>query len=347
MVQKTAIGLGLVLLATSAFGFGTGAWAASKYSITNLVSDQAGVAQTTDPELVNPWGISHLTSGSPNWVSDNGTDRSTVYNRSSGSKSLSVGVAGAPTGTVANTAGGFVVSKGSKSGAASFMFDTESGTILGWNNSVDPNNAVLAVDNSKKGSVYKGLAIDGVSKQLYAADFVNNEVQIYDNTFAQTGAFTDNMLPNRFAPFNVQLLNGKLYVAFAKREKHGTDEKAGKGLGYVDVFDTDGNLEKRLIANGKLNAPWGLAIAPSSFGDFAGALLVGNFGDGKINAYDPDSGDYLGALKGTNGKTIKIDGLWALDSGPNNDQVTFTAGPDEETHGLLGLITLSAAGTSR
>jgi len=342
MTRNIPLALGLILLAAPSMALGGKAPAGSTFTITNLVSDQAGVAANTDPDLVNPWGISHI-GGGPNWVSDNGTDKSTVYSRTTGGKSLAINVAGAPTGNVAVPSGsGFVVSENGREGAASFLFDTESGLISGWNNTVDAGNAVTAVDNSAKGSVYKGLAIDGTSKQLYAADFANNKVQVFDNTFKQTGAFTDKELPKRFAPFNVTLLNGKLYVAFAKREKGGIDEVHGKGLGFVNVYDTSGNLLQRLIANGKLNAPWGMTIAPASFGSFANALLVGNFGDGHINAYDASTGAYLGTLKGTDGKSLFIDGLWAVDSGPANNQITFTAGPDDETHGLLGLITAGA-----
>lgn len=337
MKNHISLLLGAVVLAASPALAGAAPPKPAKYAITNLVSDQPNVAANTDPELVNPWGISHAP-GQPQWVSDNGSDRSTVYDQRTGVKSLSVGVAGAPTGSVYVTPGsGFVVTEGGNSGNSEFLFDTEGGTILGWAPSVDFANAIVAVDNSAKGSVYKGLGIAG--KQIFAADFANNEVQIYDSTFKQTGAFTDPDLPKHFAPFNATVLGGSVYVAFAKREKHGIDELHGKGLGYVDVFDTSGNLQKRLIANGKLNAPWGMTIAPSGFGKFSGALLVGNFGDGKINAYDVNTGDYLGALKGTNGKPIVVDGLWSLDSGPDNS-VTFTAGPDDETHGLLGLISL-------
>jgi uncharacterized protein (TIGR03118 family) len=339
MKLKLTLMLGAGLLAATALAAGAKSPASSTYDLTPLVSDQAGVAPNTDPDLVNPWGVSHLTGG-PNWVSDNGTDKTTVYSRSTGVKSLDINVAGAPTGTVANNTSGFIVKENGKQGAASFLYDTESGTILGWSGSVDAGSAVLAVDNSGKGSAYKGLAIDTPKKQLYAADFVNNQVQIYDANFNQVGTFTDTQLPKHFAPFNVTELNGKLYVAFAKRKKGGIDEVDKKGFGYVDVFDTDGNLQQRLIANGKLNAPWGMTIAPSGFGTFAGALLVGNFGDGKINAYDASTGNYLGTLKGSDGNTLKIDGLWTVDSGPGNNQVTFTAGPDDESHGLLGLITL-------
>jgi len=336
MRTKITLTLGLILLTTAATA-ATNPPSGSMFDVVPLVSDQAGVAPNTDPNLINPWGISHSSIG-PNWVSDNGTDKSTIYDRNTGAiQSLVVNIPlGAPTGTVFVTGGGFTITENGKSGSSIFLFDTESGAIEGWNNTVDANNAVVAVDNSANGSVYKGLALDSAS-HLFAADFANNQVEIYDSTFTKTGGFTDATLPKRFAPFNVAFLNGKVYVAFAKRERHGSDEIAGKGLGYVDVFDTSGNLLQHLIANGDLNAPWGMTIAPSGFGKFGGSLLVGNFGDGKIHAYNADTGEELGKLKDSNGKTIAIDGLWALDAGPMSN-VTFSAGPDEETHGLLGLI---------
>ncbi|HTK78836.1 MAG TPA: TIGR03118 family protein [Rhizomicrobium sp.] len=316
---------------------------ATTFEIIPLVSDQAGVAPNTDPDLVNPWGISHIPGG-PNWVADNGTDKSTVYSRANGTKSnITVNVIGAPTGTVAplddhDGDTDFPVTKNGNTGASAFIFDTESGTIQGWSGSVDAVNAVVAVDRSTKGSVYKGLALDSVNQNLYAADFAKNQVQVFDDQWKPIGKFTDTELPRRFAPFNVAVINGKVYVAFAKRERGGIDELHGKGLGYVDVFDLGGNLQQHLIANGPLNAPWGMAIAPSGFGDFAGALLVGNFGDGKVNAFDASTGAFLGTLSGSDGKPLKIDGLWTLDPGPSNNQVSFSAGPGDETHGLLGLI---------
>jgi uncharacterized protein (TIGR03118 family) len=174
---------------------------------------------------------------------------------------------------------------------------------------------------------------------MLTADFANNRVQIIDTTWTEVSTFTDSSLPKNFAPFNVQVLNGKVYVAFAKRQKHGTDELHGKGLGYVDVFDLSGNLQTQLVAKGLLNAPWGMAIAPSNFGAFSGALLVGNFGDGHINVYNATTGAPLGTLGNKKGKPLKIDGLWALDSGPGTSKVQFSAGPNEETHGLIGTIT--------
>jgi uncharacterized protein (TIGR03118 family) len=322
----------LAILATPAL--------ATTYSIEPLVSDQAGVAPVQDTDLVNPWGLAQANDGAPVWVSDNGTNKSTFYSRTTGAKQVPVvAVPGAPTGIVSvpgNVA--FNVTKDALSGHCSFAFDTESGVISCWAPSLDNFNAIVGYDGSAQHSAYKGLAIDTANKHLLTADFKNNRVQIIDTTWTQVGSFTDPDLPKGYAPFNVQILNGKVYVAFAKRAKHSIDEKAGKGLGYVDVFDLNGNLQTHLIANGKLNAPWGLAIAPSNFGAFSGALLVGNFGDGKINAYDASTGDFLGPLKGSNGKALKIEGLWALDTGPGQANVQFSAGPGDETHGLLGNI---------
>jgi len=331
--------LGLALIATRALAGGTNAPpAASNFNVVPLVSDQAGVAPNTDPDLVNAWGISQQGNG-PLWISDNGTGLSSVYDVNTGVKQFDVTIpGGVPTGTVGVASpNGFVIKEGTKKGASYFMFDSESGQITGWNPAVDFGSAIVAVDNSAQGSVYKGLALDDADSLLYAADFHNNQVQIYDSGFNKIAAFTDTSLPNRFAPFNVAFFNNKLYVAFAKRQKNSDDEIDKKGLGYVDVFDKNGNFLQHLIANGVLNAPWGIAIAPAGFGTLAGDLLVGNFGDGKINVFDPSTGNRLGNLKDDTGKTIKIDGLWGLQAGPGSN-VTFTAGPDDESHGLLGQL---------
>ena len=312
------------------------AMAAPHFTINKLVSDQAGVAAHTDLDLVNAWGISHAPGG-PLWISDNGTDKSTIYD-SSGNKQFGVTLSpGAPTGTVYVPNGGFVIQKNGVSGSALFLFDTESGAIEGWSPSVD-QNGVVALDNSAAGAVYKGLAIDGATNRLFAANFAKNKVEIYNANFKLIGTFTDRGLPKRFAPFNVAVLNGKVYVAFAKREKGGIDELHRKGLGYVDVFDTSGNFLTHLIANGVLNAPWGMTIAPSGFGKMSGALLVGNFGDGRIHAYDANTGDFKGTLRDSDGSPLSIDGLWALDGTTGSSSVTFTAGPGDESHGLLGNI---------
>ena len=324
--------------------------AGTDFEVTKLVADQPGIAPTTDPDLVNPWGLSQAPGG-PLWVANNGTGTSTLYNKDTGAKiPLTVNILGptgspaAPTGTVFNTVFGsadtddFVLNAKGKSGQSAFLFATEDGTIAAWAPKVDLNNAFTVVDRSAQGAVFKGLAT-GVFQghdRIYAADFANNRVRIYDFKFRPVGSFTDPTLPADYAPFNVQNLNGKLYVAFAKREAGGIDEVAGRGNGFVDTFDTDGHFLQRVVSQGKLNAPWGLTIAPKSFGKFAGALLVGNFGDGTINAYDPHSGEFLGRLR-DDGKAIKIDGLWALHNGPNGT-VFFTAGTNGEKNGLLGTV---------
>ena len=344
MTLKLTLTLGLTLLAVPALAAGTGKPPASSYDLVLLQSDQAGVAQNQDPDLVNAWDLSLRTGATDLWVSDNGTGLSTVYNFNTGSKEFGVTIpGGVPTGTVGqDTLDGFTITENGRSGSAYFMFDSESGLITGWNPSVDGANAVVAVDNSANHSVYKGLALDQVDKLLYAADFHNNEVQIYDTSFALVKKFTDPNLPRRFAPFNVAFLNGQLYVAFAKRAKGSDDEVDKLGLGYVDIFNKNGKFVKQLIANGPLDAPWGMTIAPSGFGSFAGDLLVGNFGNGWINVFDPSSGAPLGTLSNKRGRPLKIDGLWGLLSGPGA-KVTFAAGPNDESHGLLGQIEVHGA----
>lgn len=332
MKAQIGFALTLALLASPAMAVG--------YKIVPQISDQAGVAPVQDTDLVNPWGLAQLNDSAPVWTSDNGTDKSTFYDRVSGTKeSPVVSVPSAPTGIVAAPSGvNFIVTENGNNGRCYFIFDTESGVVSCWATLLDNLNAITGYDGSAQHSAYKGLALDATNKHLFTADFKNNRVQIIDTSWNQIGSFTDPSLPKNFAPFNVQVLNGKLYVAFAKRAKHSIDELHGKGLGYIDVFDLGGNLLTHLVANGNLNAPWGMAIAPSSFGEFSGALLVGNFGDGRINAYDPATGDFLGTLSNKKGKPIKIDGLWALDAGPGHAAVQFSAGPDDETHGLIGAI---------
>jgi uncharacterized protein (TIGR03118 family) len=244
--------------------------------------------------------------------------------------------AGLPTGQVYSAAD-FPVTQSTHTGNSIFIFDTEDGFILGWSPSVDSTHAVIAVDDSSIGAVFKGLAIHPGKELLYAADFANNKVRIFDKTFADHGAFTDHTLPSNYAPFGVQVLNGEVYVAFAKRQHGGTDEVAGAGLGYIDVFKPNGQFDRRLVSNGALNAPWGMAIAPHSFGAFGGKLLVGNFGDGRINVYDPDTGDFLGALSDKHGDPLAIEGLWGMNRGPNGT-LMFAAGPGDESQGLLGYV---------
>lgn len=333
---------GLLLFAAPGFAAGIHLPTAPSFKITNLVSDQAGKAKVTDPNLVDAWGLAQGPGKAPIWVSDNGTGLSTVYAQKNGqNQGLVVTIPrGNPTGTVyvpPNT--GFSITENGNSGDAQFLFDSEAGVISGWSSSVDPSNAVIAYDGSTQGSVYKGLALDPSSKLLFAADFANNQVQVFDNQFNVTGTFTDTSLKG-YAPFNVAIINGDVYVAFAKQDKTKKNEIDKLGDGYIDVFSESGTLIKQLAAKGELDAPWGMMIAPTNFGSYAGDLLVGNFGNGWINAFDPSTGNYIGWLDDTSGNPIAIDGLWSLDPAPKGE-ITFSAGPDKETHGLLGLIAVA------
>jgi uncharacterized protein (TIGR03118 family) len=315
------------------------------YTVTPLVSDQPGVAPNTDPNLVNAWG---LTSGptTPWWVSDNGTNLSTLYRGLDGLPlSLVVGVDSAPTGTVFNPTAGFMLPTGGK---ALFLFDTEHGGILGWNQA-QGTTAFLAKDRSDVDAIYKGLAIadTAAGPRLYAADFHNARVDVFDGSFdlVPDSGFVDPSLPSGYAPFGIQTIGDRVFVTYAKQDADAEDEIAGQGLGFVDAYDTSGNLVARVAQHGQLNAPWGLAWAPDSFGRFAGDLLVGNFGDGQINAYAEHNGHFThqGELRDGSGRSLSIDGLWALEvaQGGNNGTpgtLFFTAGPDDETHGLFGQI---------
>jgi uncharacterized protein (TIGR03118 family) len=347
-VALIAVGLVAVISAVAAFAASARASSANAYVVHNLVSDQAGVADRTDPNLVNAWGLTSLPA-SPWWVADNGTDVSTIYQADGTPRPLVVQVPSAPTGAASNTGSSFVVSEGANSGPALFLFATEEGKILGWNPNVDPTHAVVGADRSSAGAIYKGLAISGDT--LYATDFHNARVDVFNSSFGLVNdpdAFVDPKLPSGFAPFGVAAIGGRILVSYAKQDAAREDEVAGQGLGFVDAFSPSGVLLQRIATRGQLNAPWGMAMAPAGFGAFGGDLLVGNFGDGEINAYQPQAnGTYerVGALKDVSGKPILIDGLWALDFGrgtANNgptDTLFFTAGPDDETHGLFGTIT--------
>jgi uncharacterized protein (TIGR03118 family) len=322
------------------------------YSLHPLVSDVAGAAPTTDPNLVNAWGLT-ASSTSPWWVADNGTDKSTLYNGNTGAiVPLVVDVAGGPTGAVFNGTGAFAVSNGTVSASARFLFASEDGKIRGWNPAVSPTVALVGADRSGAGAIYKGLAIAQTASgpRLYAADFHNARVDVFDGSWNLVGgpdAFVDPRLPAGYAPFGIQTIGSRVFVSYAKQDEEAEDEIAGQGLGFVDVFDTAGNLLARVAQHGQLNAPWGLALAPASFGRFGGDLLVGNFGDGEINAYEELSNGqfaHRGELRGSDGSPLAIDGLWALEfgnggtAGPTST-LFFTAGPDEESHGLFGSIT--------
>jgi uncharacterized protein (TIGR03118 family) len=343
--QRLLLVLALVLGAAAVAVSPLTAAERNSYTVKLLVSDQPGVAAQTDPNLVNAWG---LTSGptTPWWVSDNGTQKSTLYRGSDGAiQGLVVGVAGGPTGAVFNPTAGFVLPTGGK---ALFIFDSEDGKIRAWN-SAQGMTAIVIKDRSGEDAIYKGLAIADTSAgpRLYAADFHNARVDVFDSGFGLVpGGFVDQSLPSGYAPFGIQTIGERVFVTYAKQDADAEDELAGQSLGFVDVFSTAGNLLGRVAQHGQLNAPWGLALAPSSFGRFAGDLLVGNFGDGQINAYEElPNGHFVhrGELRNSDGRSISIDGLWALQFGKagNNGPagtLFFTAGPDEETHGLFGSI---------
>jgi uncharacterized protein (TIGR03118 family) len=310
-----------------------------------------GLAAHTDPDLQNGWGITEPASG-PWWVADNGTDKSTLYAADGTKIGLVVEIAnGAPTGTVFNSVGsGFDVSANGKSGSARFIFASETGTISGWNPSVDGTHSIVAV--TKADAVYKGLALANAATgpQLYATDFVGGHVDVFNSSFGPgvaTGGFVDPKLPSGYAPFGIATVNGMLVVTFAKQQPGSEDELHHHGFGVVDAFDTDGNLISRIATHGQLNAPWGIALAPTKFGPFSGDLLIGNFGDGQINAYaqQPDgSWERAGGLRDSSGRTISIDGLWGIGFGNNgaagpSTTLYFAAGPNDEADGLFGSIT--------
>jgi len=332
------------------------------FLVHNLVSDLPGIADHQDPNLVNPWGNGF--GQSPFWVGNNGTGTSTLYDGYGTATSLVVSIpsaggtptGGPVTGVIQNAFGSNANTLDVAAGKpASFLFCSEDGVISGWNSSVDSTHAKVLFDNSKSGAVYKGCALGGTSTAplIFAANFNSGAVDVYDGSFkpvVNAKAFVDAAVPAGFAPFNVAILSGSVYVTYAKQDNEKKDDVGGAGNGYVAVFDQTGNLLGTLISQGALNSPWGLAIAPATFGPFGGSLLVGNFGDGKINAYNITTGKLNGTLNDAKGNPISIVGLWSLNFGSgarNEDPGTlyFTAGigggpknDPPESHGLLGSI---------
>jgi uncharacterized protein (TIGR03118 family) len=333
----------------------------NSFKQTNLVSDGSVPAEHIDPNLINPWGMSEFSPTGPVWISDNNAGVTTFYNLD-GTKDGQVAIpppigatgAGSPDGQVFNSSmKGFNITQNGKTGPAFFIFATEDGTISAWNPNVNPNSAVIAVDNSKggnpnggDGAVYKGLAIgtttDGTF--LYAANFRNDSVDVFNSKFDLVKSFTDPTVPEGYAPFNVQVLDGKLFVTFAKQDASRHDNVDGAGLGFVDEFSLNGSLIKRVASNGPLNAPWGLAIAPAGFGEFAGDLLVGNFGDGTINVFNPTTDKFLGKLDTSNGTPFHETDLWGLMA--NGSNILFTAGLANQAHGLFGELSPTSSTNS-
>jgi len=342
-----------------------GGIATRSYVQSNLVSDIPGLAAHTDPNLKNPWGTS-VGPGSPIWVSDNHAGVTTLYDGAGNAQSLVVaipaplsagaGAVGAPTGQAFNTfdpsSSDFVISQDGKSGPAFFLFATEDGTIAGWNPSVDKTHAIIAVDRSTAtdgvgdvGANYKGLALVTMSsgKFIYATSFRFGRVDVFDSHFNLVNSFTDPTVPTGFAPFGIHNVGGKLYVTFAKQGPGKNDDDARPGNGFVDVFSPNGDLLQRLVSRGKLDSPWAVTLAPTTFGAFGGDILIGNFGNGRINAYDPTTGMFQGELSGPGGGPIAIDGLWGLRFAPATPGATpntlfFTAGLNHEADGLFGTL---------
>jgi len=330
--------------------------AASLFQRHNLVSDGTIAAAHTDPHLVNGWGVAFNPFGFV-WVAAADGMVSTLYDGHGNVQSLVVQIpsptastGGHPTGIVFNGSDGFVATKGTASGPSRFLFATEQGVIAAWSPTVDLTHALRMVNNSAMGSSYKGLALGagGKGQLLYAADFFHARVDVFDSSFRHVllhaGAFTDPNIPRGFAPFGIQAIGGDIYVTYAKQGAGG-DEAHGPGLGYVDVYTPTGYLIRRIASRGCLNAPWGIAMSPAGFGDLSNKLLIGNFGDGRINAFSPTSGVPLGALHDQNGHTIVIDGLWGMQFGngladQSVNTLFFAAGPDEESHGLYGRLDL-------
>ena len=336
------------------------------YRQINLVSDQAGKANLPDSDLVNAWGLAaspgtNASPGSPLWVADNGSDKATLYQGASATSvskvPLTVNVTGAaPTGQVFNGDGSAFMVKDNKhnSGSALFIFDTENGTIDAWAPNVGgppPSTVTEVARDNGANAVYKGLAEATVKGKsfLYATNFRSGRVEAYDSTFTPVempgGLFVDRGLPTGYGPFGIAEINGQLYVSFAKQDATLHDDVAGSGHGFVDVFTNNGKFVRRLVSRGALDSPWGMTLAPASFGRFGGDLLVGNFGNGLINVYNPDNGAHLGVLRKSNGVPIQIDGLWGLMFGNGNaaktNELVFSAGPAEESHGLLGKIVVA------
>jgi uncharacterized protein (TIGR03118 family) len=337
------------------------------YIRTDLVSNTQNLVQPADPNLQNAWGVASAPGG-PLWVSDNNDGLSTLYDGNGAKINLTVTIplpagraappAAAPTGMVWNPTTAFTITNGTATAPANFIFDTEDGTISAWNPTVDPivngtSTATLVVDNSSKGAVYKGLAF-ATNKHgnfLFATNFAAGTVEVYDQTFKPAtldGAFSDPGIPLGFAPFGIANIDNNLYVTYARQNAQKNDVVAGPGLGFVNVFTTDGVLIKRFASRGVLNAPWGVARATANFGQFSGDILIGNFGSqgafaGWISAFSGgNDNDFRGPLRDAKGKPVSIDGLWAILFGTfrNSDADTlyFTAGPNQQQNGLFGKI---------
>jgi uncharacterized protein (TIGR03118 family) len=349
VVCASALALGATALATGAVGKGS---SAGSYKVTNLVSDQPGKAQIRDPDLVNPWGLSFGTDpATPGWVANDVTGNSTLYTGDTPGKPvkkapLTVTIpGGAPAGTVFNDTKSFVVKSGGKKGPANFIFSSLTGKITAWSQDVPPLTSAHTEDSISGGGL-TGLAIANTANgpRLFAADLSRNRVDVWDGNFDRVKrkhAFSDPKIPSTYGPFGIDTVHGKIFVTYAKHGGYGLTAP-GAGFGFVDMYSKGGKLLQRFASHGSLNAPWAIVKTPSGWGAAGGALLIGNFGDGRINAFDSSSGKFLGALKNAAGNPIRIDGLWSLEFGNGligtPKTLLFTAGPGGEGHGLFGDI---------
>jgi uncharacterized protein (TIGR03118 family) len=343
--------LAMAALTTVTGATASGAVADHGFRQINLVSDIPGMAQITDHNLVNPWGLAAGPT-TPLWVADNGPGVATLYAGAvHGSPVSQVPLVvtvpgGAPTGQVFNPTNGFKLRVGDSQVPAKFIFDSEAGTITAWT-LTNPVQTSARTKLTVPGAVFKGLALSFFNHHpaLYATDFVHNKVVVVDSQFhrvATPGLFDDDTLPSNYAPFGIQAIGNMIVVTYAEQQAGSTDEAHGPGLGFVDAYSRNGVLLSRLVSHGRLNAPWGLVRAPAGFGRFGGALLVGNFGDGRINAYDSSTGEWLGLLHRPSGRPLSIQGLWGLRFGNgvtgSPSDLLFSAGIADEAHGLLGEI---------
>jgi uncharacterized protein (TIGR03118 family) len=367
--KRCAVLIAFIVLMVAMSGYAR----AAGYVQSNLVSDIPGLANLTDPTLLNPWGIAFFPGASPFWVNDNNAGLSALYLGQGapfpGLPAVTIPAptsptGGTPTGIVANFfvgSGAFAIPNptGGDFGPALFIFSTEDGTIEAWNIAGIPNplSAVIVVDNSAgggpTGAVYKGLALEANPDNgplLYATNFRTGTIDVFDTNFhpvTLSGSFTDPHVRHGYAPFGIHDINGQLWVTYAQQDGAKHDPVNKPAHGFVSVFDADGNLLRHFAQHGHLDSPWGVALAPASFGQFADDMLIGNFGNGVINAYDPATGHWLGTVSGSDGKPLVNDGLWALTfTGPAGqtplgatpDTLYFTAGLNDEADGLFGTI---------
>jgi uncharacterized protein (TIGR03118 family) len=322
---------------------------------TALVSNGVIAAAHTDRNLQNAWGVASEPNGLF-WVADNNSNVSTIYDGTGAPQPLVVSIpAGTngpstPTGVVFNGTSDFVITTAAGSQPAQFIFAGEGGTITGWQQNISGSTATIAYDDAAGGAVYKALALlnNGTANHLYATDLHNAKIDVFDAAFHKVtlaGTFMDPAIPAGFAPFGIVALGNQLYVTYARQDATAHDEVLGAGLGYVNIFDADGNLVRRFASAGSLNAPWGVAMAPAGFGAAAGDLLIGNFGDGAINYFDPATGNRMGTISLANGNPLVIPGLWALVFGNGSanqpaSELFYTAGPTNQTDGVFGSITV-------